>query len=74
MGKLMQWVANVIGVRFQMSMELARRDPLIPPHSTLQGRVWNQRNKGHASITQPVNGRAWFQTQVVWLQAQGTLN
>lgn len=38
MGKLMQWVANVIGIRFQMSMELARRDPLIPPHSPLQGR------------------------------------
>lgn len=74
MGKRMQWVANVIGVRLQMSMELAGRDPLIPPHSTLQGRVWKQRNKGHASITQPGSGRAWFQTQVVWLQAQGTLN
>lgn len=65
MGKLMQLVVKVIGIQFQMQMELARRDPLILPHTTLQGRVRNQRNKGRASIIQPATGRAWFPTQIV---------
>lgn len=36
MGKQMQLVAEVIDVRFQRWMELARRDPLIPLQSSFQ--------------------------------------
>lgn len=74
MDKLMQLVVKVIGIPFQMQMELARRDPLILPHATLRGSDRNQRNKGWASIRQRATGRACFLTQIVWLQAQGTVN
>lgn len=36
MGRQMQLVAKVMDVRFQRCVELARRDPLILPHSTFQ--------------------------------------